>query len=193
MPGLLATPSHVHRSFDGSKTYLPKERGGDQGDGLTGLVFPLVYKRVTQATEQAARQHDQEARANTYQDDLDLVCTPAAIPAARQAFCTAAGAVGLRSNQAKDTLSPGPGCDVAALPTNLSDLLEPRALVLRHGAPVPVPALPAASAVPGTLLAESSPEAAALLDKRKRFLDRLKALRKAGLSALVALSLAQLR
>ena len=68
-------------------------------------------------------------------------------------------------------------------------------LVLKHGSPTqtPLPALPAASAAPGSLLAEGSPEVAALLKGRQSFFKRLGMLRAAGLASHVALSLAQLR
>ena len=43
---LCAATTHVRVAGDDSRTLLPKERGGDQGDGFTNLLFPLGYKGV---------------------------------------------------------------------------------------------------------------------------------------------------
>ena len=196
LPGLLLCPQHVHTGADGKQTLLIKSRGGDQGDAITSMVFPLVYRRVTRATAAAARTLDPAAREYSYQDDLELVCLPPAVQAARLAFTSAAAAVGLRSEPSKDTLSLGRALNPAALPPCMAGVVvEPRALVLKHGSPTqtPLPALPAASAAPGSLLAEGSPEVAALAKERQTFFKRLRTLRAAGLSSQVALSLAQLR
>ena len=37
---------HEYVGMDGSRMQLRKTRGGDQGDAITSLVFPLTYKRV---------------------------------------------------------------------------------------------------------------------------------------------------
>jgi len=176
---------------DGTRTRLPKERGGDQGDALTNQVFPLCYHGVAGAVEQAATTAAEPARGYCYQDDLDVMCDPSKAPAAEEAFARACAAVGLRGNPAKTKLSPGREVDVAALPGRRE--LEPRALVLRHGALPTVPATPAAAPAEGSLLAEGSPEVSALQTARGRLYQRLRTLCAAGLDKHVALTLLRTR
>ena len=81
-------------------------------------------------------------------------------------------------------------------PTALADLgvrVDPRATVLKHGGLTPVPALPAGAPAHGSLLADGCVEVQALQGARRRFFDRLRALRAAGLAAHTTLALAQLR
>ena len=71
--GLGAATEHAHVARDGTRTRLPKERGGDQGDALTNVLFPLCYKRVTDAIERAAATAGMVARGYRCQDDLEVV------------------------------------------------------------------------------------------------------------------------
>ena len=188
---LCTAATHVHVARDGTQTLLPKERGGDQGDALTNQLFPLTYHSVAGAVEQAAGTAAEPARGYCYQDDLDVICDPATTPAAEDAFARACAAAGLRANPAKTKLSPGRSVDVARLPGQRE--LEPRALVLRHGALPAVPAAPAAAPADGSLLAAGSPEVAALQAARGRLYQRLRSLCAAGLDKHVALTLLRTR
>ena len=130
-------------------------------------------------------------RSYCYQDDLDVICAPAVAAQAEAAFIAACAQVGLRGNPTKAKLSPGRGVDVAALPAHPE--VEPRALVLRHGALPTVPAAPAAAPANGSMLAEGSPEVARLEASRVRLYTRLRELRAAGLDRQLALALLRAR
>ncbi len=190
--GCLLLPAvHVHVGSDGKPTEVLKTRGGDQGDALTSIVFPLTYKRVSAAVETAASTSDAHARVYTYQDDLDAVCTARAYDAASTAYAASCRSVGLRANLSKTTVSPGRGTDVESPPANVK--VEPRALVLRHGQCTPVPALPANHACDGSQLAEGSPEVQQVIRARDGFCYKLRRLRAAGLPALASTSLLRAR
>ena len=104
----LTTPTvHVYIGLNGSKLTIPKDRGGDQGDPIVGLIFPLTYHRVIHATESAAKNHDSRARAYSYQDDVDLVTNPNGCCDASTAFVAACHGIGLRANHAKEKVSSG--------------------------------------------------------------------------------------
>ena len=188
---LLLTAVHVHTGNDGEQTALHKTRGGDQGDALTALVFPLTYKRVSTAVGAAAAAADPHARIYTYQDDLDTVCKPDAYAGANAAYASQCQSIGLRANASKNTASPGRGTSVESLPRGVT--VEPRAVVLRHGECTPVPALPANSASDGSQLAEGSPEMRDLTSKRNQFYHTLRRLRAAGLPALASAALLRTR
>ena len=67
-------------------TKIVKSRGGDQGDAVTAILFPLVYRTVTSQLQTAALAHDGEAREYAYQDDAELICLPSALPDASAAY-----------------------------------------------------------------------------------------------------------
>ena len=71
--------------------------------------------------------------------------------------------------------------------------VEPRAIVLRHSFPEPVPAVPSADAAASSQLATGSPEVNKLVQKRTAFYQRLRVLRAAGLSIQSALALLRTR
>ena len=62
---------HEHVSADGTRTEFPKTRGGDQGDALTSLIFPLTYKSVTEAVSAAIVNDEPNSIAVTYPDDVE--------------------------------------------------------------------------------------------------------------------------
>ena len=192
-PMLQTTATHVWHAADGSHLEISKTAGGDQGDALVSIVYPIVNKRPVRLAAAAARAVDPLAREYTYQDDLELVCSPGAAAPAREAFRAGCESVNLSHNASKDALALGRGVDPATLPSTLTAILEPRALVLRHGGPLPIPAAAAHGAGPDSLLEAQSPEVTALIKKRRAFLGRLRALRIGGLPSQVALALAQAR
>ena len=151
---------------------------------------PNTYAAVVAAAGAATEQ----GRSYCYQDDLDVICEPAVAAQTEAAFVAACAQVGLRANPTKTKLSPGRLVDVAALPAHPE--VEPRALVLRHGA-LPaapgVPVAPAAQPAHGSMLAEGSPEVARLAASRARVYSRLRELRAAGLDAQQALALLRAR
>ena len=65
---------HEHVGMDGIRTEFRKTSGGDQGDALTALLFPLTYKRVSSAVQSAAAVSDPETRPFTFQDDMEGAC-----------------------------------------------------------------------------------------------------------------------
>jgi len=182
---------HVHLGQDGVQTSLRKTRGGDQGDAITALTFPLTYQKVSAAVNEAATTLDAEAREYTYQDDLEQVCTPSAVAAASAAFESACAQVGLRSNRAKMCCSLGRNVDPQSLPAGLK--IDNRALVLKHGCSQPLPSMPSETAAPGSQLAAGSPEVQHIYDTRNKFFQRLQRLRAAGLPVLECQSLARQR
>ena len=53
--GHLATlVHHVYLGEDGGHYSIPKSQGGDQGDAVTAVIFPLVYRTVTSALQESA-------------------------------------------------------------------------------------------------------------------------------------------
>ena len=137
---LSATPVHVHVGSNGFRIGLLKTKGGDQGDARTSLVFPLAYRRASLATASAARALDPNAREYTYKDDIELVCLPAADPAACAAFQAAARKAGLRPNASKDTLAAGRNVVLAELPA-MGVRVAPKPVVLKRAGPMPLPVL----------------------------------------------------
>ena len=99
----------------------------------------------------------------------------------------------LRANHSKTTVSPGRLVDVSSLPQSVSSILEPCAFVLKHSGPAAIPVLPGAMPGAETLLRNGSVEVQSLLRTRGAFLDRIAALRGAGLQSHIALSLMVLR
>ena len=75
--------------------------GGDQGDAVTAVLFPLVYRRVTKALQAGAAITDPEARKYAYQDDAELICSLPALAGASAAFDAACKSVLLRANMSK--------------------------------------------------------------------------------------------
>ena len=46
---LVTKVSHVYLGDDGTHHEISKSSGGDQGDAVTAVLFPLVYRKVTLA------------------------------------------------------------------------------------------------------------------------------------------------
>ena len=172
---------HEHVGQDGTRTELKKTKGGDQGDALTNLIFPLTYKKVTLAVRAAMAPHDPNSHVYSFQDDLECVCDAMAAPHANATYDTACSSIDLRANPSKTRLSPGRGVSASHLPVGLE--IDQCAIVLRHGNGVPVPALPATNHAVGSQLAEGSVEVQNIGCKRARFYQRLGELRAAGLRA----------
>ena len=185
-PELRTATSHVYVGPSGGTLQLPKDRGGDQGDPFVGWIFPLTYHGVVAKTQAAAMTVDPGARAYAYQDDLDMVLAPGAKAVAPAAYQAACADVGLRSNCAKETISPGRLTRVEDLPTGVE--INARPVVLRHSA-TSFPVLPATLAASGSQLAENSAEIVALTQRRRNLYARLSELSKAGLSNQACLTL----
>ena len=100
---------HEHVGSDGGRTELKKTRGGDQGDALTTLIFPLAYKRVRVHVHSAVADADPKARVYTYQDDMEAVCSIEAISQANAAYGSVCAQIGLRANLGKTRVAPGRG------------------------------------------------------------------------------------
>ena len=188
---LCSAAVHVHIGADGKHTELLKTRGGDQGDAITALTFPLTYRKVSAAVNSAAAALDPEAREYTFQDDLEQVCLPLTINASASAFQQACADVGLRSNLAKMCCSPGRNADINLLPPDLK--VDGRAMVLKHGGGQALPCTPSELAASGSQLPESSPEVQHIARARIKFFERLRKLRAGGLQAQECQSLARHR
>ena len=52
---LTVTTTHAHVGTDGHITHLAKGTGGDQGDAITAMTFPMAYRVVSRSVECAAR------------------------------------------------------------------------------------------------------------------------------------------
>jgi hypothetical protein len=189
-PWLRTEAVHVCHLPGASPVQLRKNRGGDQGDPLINLLFPLAFHRVCLATQEVAARHDSEAHVYAYQDDMQLVATCDARPAAKAAFQAACSELGLRPNESKEELYMGPAADSVA---DVDCTVVSRPRVLRHGGEQEIPATRDDSAPPGSLLADTAPELAKLLANRTTFLQRLTSLHNAGLSAQLTLGLLRYR
>ena len=156
------------------------------------MLFPLTYQRVSSAVRLAASIDSEAAREYTYQDDLEVVCLPAAALQASSAFDIACRRAGLRANLAKTTITPGRSVELSTSPVGLR--VENRALVLKHGSAGPLPAMPSQTAVASeSSLEVGSPEVKQVCAARAKFFVRLQQLRVAGLPALTCQSLARHR
>ena len=188
---LTTVATHEHVGMDGTRTELKKTRGGDQGDAITALVFPLAYKAVTDSVCAAIAEVDQHGHVYTYQDDMEGVCSVEAVGRANAAYGAACARAGLRSNLGKTKLTPGRAVRAIDLPSGLE--VDERAIVLKHGDGMAVPAVPSASHSEGSQLAEGSSEVNAIIQKRSSFFKRLDELRSAGLKAQSALDMMRVR
>ena len=182
---------HVHVGDDGNWTELPKTRGGDPGDALTSLVFPLAYKQVSSEVQAAVAMLDTDARTYTYQDDMEAVCTTGAVAAARDAYETGCKRAGLRPNVGKMKATLGRGADHNALPNGIS--IDPKATVLRHVQGGLISVMPSQQHAEGSQLCEGSEEVRAVIEKRATFYQRLRKLRAAGLKPHIAMALLRAR
>jgi hypothetical protein len=190
-PELASAYEGVYVGPSGERLKITRDRGGDQGDPMVGLIYPILYHSVIIRTEQAARISDPAARAYGYQDDLDIVTMPSACDSTSACFGLECAKVGLRSNVAKETIAPGRATDPTSLPAGRKICSRP--VVLRHGAPSPVPVLPANSAVNGSQLAEDAPEIGGLRSARTQLYARIKTLVAAGLPIQQAIFILQQR
>ena len=185
--------AHVYLGEEGTHHTIEKSRGGDQGDAVVAVIFPLVYRRVTLELHKAAAAIDPESREYTYQDDVELICNLEALEEAQKAFGAACAEVKLRANLKKTTVTLGRNVDPTTVPTGLP--IEQRAIVLKHGGggASAVPAQAAPNAAEGSLLAEDSPELRDLEATRARLYERLTALREGGLTDQQAFTLLRTR
>ena len=147
---------HLYVGPSGAPLQLIKDRGGDQGDPMTGLLYPIVYHKAVLSAESASRAIDPEARIYAYQDDANIVELPGACGASSEAFAQACKQIGLRPNVTKETISPGRLVDVALLPAGMTVVQQ--ASVLKHGGLTEIPVFPTDSATPGTIFAEDGVE-----------------------------------
>ena len=128
----LCTPTcHYYTGPSGAEMPLTKDRGGDQGDATTGMIYTLLYHDVIDKTQRAARNIDANANCYAFQDDLDMVALPAAAAVASATFSEACAAVGLRANADKESWTPGRDVTTSELPQQMS--IVPKAIVLKHG------------------------------------------------------------
>ena len=192
--GELCMPTnHYYVGPSGHTLELTKDRGGDQGDPSTSMIFMLTYHGVIAKTQAAARSQDPRANAYAYQDDLDMIAEPRARSIASQTYSEECAKVGLSANRAKETWTPGRGVDCHAIPQGVR--ITDRATVLKHGGggafevPVTVPT----GRSPGSQLANDSPELQRLQEDRRRLFSRLQELRAGGLPKVLALSLLRFR
>ncbi len=122
---LVTTVSNVYLGDDGTHHAIVKSRGGGQGDAVTAVLFPLVYRRVTTALQAGAATLDPEAREYAYQDDADLICTLPALAGASAAFGTACAKVKLRANLKHMTVTLGRDVNRATVPTSPGPYTHP--------------------------------------------------------------------
>ena len=119
--------TETYRAYLGSSgeiLWIKKSMGGDQGDPIVALLFPLLYSRAIKAAFTAANTPNQPARAYSYQDDLDIIHAVNVTEATSKAFDTACKKVGLRASQSKEPLTPGSRTNVRSLPHNYK--VDPR-------------------------------------------------------------------
>ena len=140
---LSTVATHEHVGMDGTRAELKKTRGGDQGDAVTALVFPLTYKPVTVSVSTAIAEVDQHGHVYTYQDDMEGVCSVEAVVRANAAYCSACAHAGLRAKLGKMKLTLGRAVPVTVIASGPE--VDKRFIVLRHGDGMAVPAVPSAS------------------------------------------------
>ena len=126
--------------------------------------------------EAVARQADTQATIACYQDDVHVVATPHAESFARSTFIEEMRKIGLVVHKLSVFTPPG------RQPHPDRQLRQdPRALILRHGAPCPVLVMQDVSSEGDTMTHSDSPEVHQLLAKRSGMTQRLLQLRDAGL------------
>lgn len=191
-PWLYADALHVCHVPGAPPIELCKDRGGDQGDPLINLLFPLAFHKVVCAVRAAAAQHDEHARAYAYQDDLQIVTRPDGLAPAQAAFREACRSLGLRPNDAKEEVYIGPAADDMV---DIAVRVVDRPRVLRHGG-LDVQGLPAKVDKDNgsdTQLCANAPELDKLVSQRRGFLTRLAELHAAGLTSQHAMVLLRQR
>ena len=140
--------------------------------------------RPVKMAEAAARREDKRATIACYQDDVNLVATPRAESLARSTFIEEMEKIGLVVHKVS-VFTP-----LGGQPHPDRQLRqESRALILRYGAPCPVPALQDDSSEGDTMTRRDSQEVQQLLDKRSGMAHRLLQLRDAGLPTQFALAM----
>ena len=189
-PWLRTATAHVCILPGAPPVVLTKDRGGDQGDALINLLFPLTYQDVLEKTQEAARTRDPDARVYGYQDDADLVSKPCAREAASTAYAAKCAEIGLRPNESKHKVYFGPA---AVRPTTVVQEVVERPVVLRHGGFDPIPVTADTDGSAETQLRAGAPEAKALHERRQVFIERLRQLMAAGLPKQLALYLLKVR
>ena len=188
---LCITTNHVYMGPSGHPTLIEKSAGGDQGDPIVGILFPLLYARPVVAALSATSADGAGARAYSYQDDLDMIHDPKDTIAISTAFEQECAKLKLRSNRAKESLTPGPGLNLANdLPASYT--IESAPKVLKHGS-TPLPVTPRPDSLPGSQLGASAPEVTKLIEQRAVFFKRMRELVTAGVTIQDALSLVKVR
>ena len=188
---LCTATEHVYVGPSGRSLHFDKSSGGDQGDALVGILFPLLYSRPVRSALSAASATGSGARAYCYQDDLDMIHEPKDTAAISEAFNNGCAAFKLRSNRNKEAVTPGREMSLwSELPSGYRIETEPK--VLKHGR-TPLPVTPKSNSLPGSQLGEGAPEVAALCWERDKFFGRVRELTCAGLSSQDALDLVKVR
>ena len=164
--------------------------GGDQGDPMVALIFPLLYSKAIKEALTAAASGNHPARAYSYQDDLDIVHHPNCTAQTSTAFHSACSRIGLSANTSKETTTPGRGVPPSSIP--LDNTIDHDPKVLKHGQRA-LPTIPSQEAQPGSQPPLNAPEVARLLSERVTFLSRLAELKDNGLATQDALHLAKTR
>ena len=130
---------------------------------------------------------DLHGHVNTYQDDVEGVCSVDAIACANAAYGAARARAGLQTNLGKTKLTPGRTVRATGLLSGFE--VDEQAIVLKHSDGMDVRAVPSASHSEGSRLAEGSREMNAIIQKGSSFLKRLGELRSAGFQAQSALDM----
>ena len=185
LPWLGAVPTHVCHLPDGPPVEIEVDRGLDQGDPLSNLLYPIGTHDMLEETQEAARTEDPDALIFGYQDDADLVAEPKAEAPARTAFIASARRVGLDLNWDKYTAY---GRSDVILENFLGKRMS-RPLILRHDGPSAIPVMDDADAPPESQLGPTSPEARSVNDRRRVTCERIVALHQGGLSGQIAVAL----
>ena len=186
--------SHYYIGPSGAPLKLSKDRGGDQGDPSTGLIYMLTYHRVVMKTEEAAKVQDPDAKAYAYQDDMDMIALPGAAKTASETYLAECARVGLRANRSKETWTPGRDVSVAEHPEGIR--ITGRATVLKHGGggSFEAPVTTSSGHAPGSQLTADSPELVKLKAERQRVLQRIRQLRvEGGLHKQLAMNLLRVK
>ena len=181
---LLKTSGWLTWTTDGQRQERQLDRGLKQGGPLSNLLFPIAMARPVKMAEAVARQADMRATIACYQDDVNVVASPHAEALARATFIEEMRKIGLVVHKLSvftpSGRQPHPDKQLRQ---------DSRALILRHGAPCPVPALQDVSSEGDTMTHSDSPEVHQLLSKRAGMTQRLLQLRDAGLPTQFALAM----
>lgn len=170
--------------------FISPDRGLDQGDPLSNLVFPLTLAAPLQHLEDILTSQDREAFVASYQDDVPTVVDETLLGVVAPTFRAAVAPLGLSLNEEKSPAYFQPSGDPAVCRA-YSGARTTTPKVMRMSADGTLATSPLIAGADGleALIPSGSDEYAGILSRRTLFCERLVALHGAGLDRQLAQAL----